>query len=140
MIDRFDKKKRSQIMSTVKNKNTAPEKNIRKALYSKGLRYKLQNKNLPGNPDLVFVKYNAVIFVNGCFWHKHDCRLASIPQTNGDFWLTKLSANVARDKKNIKKLKSMGWRIKVIWTCSLKNKMFISDSQLNEIVKWIKDR
>ncbi|GMU18828.1 MAG: hypothetical protein AMXMBFR12_00200 [Candidatus Babeliales bacterium] len=130
---------RSKMMAAVKNKNTAPEINVRKALYAKGMRYKLHNKKLPGNPDLVFAKYKAVIFINGCFWHKHNCRLVQIPQTNQEFWIDKLNKNAYRDEMNLAKLQEIGWRVKVIWLCVLKNKKtFSSAEQLDDIVQWIK--
>lgn len=130
---------RSKIMAAVKSKNTAPELNVRKALYAKGLRYRLNNKKNPGNPDLVFHKYKAVIFINGCFWHKHNCHLFQIPKTNTEFWLNKLNQNASRDELNIAKLHAMKWRVKIIWLCTLKNKKtFFSEKQIDDIVQWIK--
>ena len=127
-------------MAAVKNKNTAPEINVRKALFAKGMRYKLHNKKLPGNPDLVFAKHKAVIFINGCFWHMHNCRLMQIPQTNQQFWIDKLNKNAYRDEMNLAKLQEIGWRVKVIWLCELKNKKtFYSEEQVDETVRWIKE-
>ncbi|MGA8163648.1 MAG: DNA mismatch endonuclease Vsr [Waddliaceae bacterium] len=138
MVDKFDKKTRSRIMASVKNKDTKPEINIRKALFAQGLRYRLHDKKLPGHPDLVFPKYKAVIFIHGCFWHHHDCEHGKLPATNIDFWEKKLQGNAERDCQNIKKLEKMGWRVKVIWLCELKNKRKIGTKDyLNEIVKWI---
>jgi DNA mismatch endonuclease (patch repair protein) len=131
---------RSKMMAAVKNKNTAPEINVRKALFAKGMRYKLHNKKLPGNPDLVFAKHKAVIFINGCFWHMHNCRLMQIPQTNQQFWIDKLNKNAYRDEMNLAKLQEIGWRVKVIWLCELKNKKtFYSEEQVDETVRWIKE-
>lgn len=130
---------RSKMMAAVKSKNTAPEVNVRKALYAKGLRYRLHNKKLPGNPDLVFKKYKAVIFINGCFWHMHNCKFGQIPKTNKKFWLNKLSQNKKRDELNIAKLHEMKWRVKIIWLCMLKNKRtFISEKQIDDVIRWIK--
>jgi len=131
---------RSKMMAAVKSKNTEPELNVRKALYARGLRYRLHNKKLPGNPDLVFPKYKAVIFINGCFWHHHGCRLSQIPKTNYEFWLKKLNENARRDELNIAKLQSLEWKVKIIWLCMLKNKkVFYSEKQVDEVIKWIKD-
>ncbi len=138
MADIFDKAKRSCIMSLIKNKNTAPELNIRKELYSRGLRYTLHNKELPGTPDIVFNKYKAVIFINGCFWHQHSCKAAKLPQSNKDFWEKKLKNNLKRDEKILKNLKDMGWRTKVIWSCELKNKTFFKNQDdADKIFNWI---
>ncbi|NGX51875.1 MAG: Very short patch repair protein [Candidatus Anoxychlamydiales bacterium] len=140
MVDKFDKKTRSRVMAAIKNKNTKPEVNIRKALFAKGLRYRIHNKKLPGCPDIVFPKYKAVIFIHGCFWHNHDCKHGQLPKSNVNFWEEKLQKNVERDKKNIQILKYMGWKVKIIWSCKLKNKKeFQSIDYANDIVEWIKD-
>ncbi len=139
MADKFDKKTRSRIMASVKNKNTKPEVNIRKALFAQGLRYRLHDKKLLGHPDLVFPKYKAIIFIHGCFWHHHDCRHGRLPTSNIDFWKKKLQGNAERDYQNIQKLEEMGWRVKVIWLCELKDKnMFFSNQDLDELIKFIK--
>jgi DNA mismatch endonuclease (patch repair protein) len=141
VVDKVDKTTRSRMMASVKSKNTAPELNIRKALFARGLRYRLHNKNLPGSPDLVFPKHKAVIFIHGCFWHNHDCKHGKMPATNQEFWERKIQTNVERDLKNIKALKLIGWRIKVIWSCSLKNKKELrSESGIREIINWLKNR
>lgn len=138
MKDRLSKAARSRLMSSVRNKNTNPELNVRKALFAMGIRYRLHNKKLPGCPDLVFPKYNAIIFINGCFWHNHHCKHGRLPKTNRAFWLEKLKGNALRDKRNVIQLKNMGWRIKVIWSCTLKNKIkFDSDKCVEEIVNWL---
>ena len=94
MADVFSKKKRSQIMSNITGKNTMPELIIRKALFSEGYRYRLHRKDLPGNPDIVFPSRNKVIFINGCFWHGHNCKKAALPETNKQFWKKKINGNV----------------------------------------------
>ena len=109
-------------MSGIRSKNTKPELLIRKALFSKGFRYKLHDKSLPGKPDLVFPKYNAVIFIHGCFWHGHDCHLFKWPSTRREFWKTKITRNQEVDARNYKALKEEGWRILTIWECSIKGK------------------
>jgi DNA mismatch endonuclease (patch repair protein) len=140
MADKFDKKTRSRVMAAIKNKNTKPEVNIRKALFAKGFRYRIHNKKLPGCPDLVFSKYKAVIFIHGCFWHNHDCKLGKLPSTNLDFWKEKLEKNKERDLRNIVELKNMGWKVKVIWLCQIEDKKRLkSNDALLEIIKWIKE-
>ena len=97
------------------------DKAVRSLLYGMGYRFRLHRKDLPGKPDIVLRKYNAVIFVHGCFWHRHKgCKDSTIPSTNTEFWKKKFSDNVARDKKNQKLLRDLGWRIAVIWECELK--------------------
>lgn len=115
---------RSQNMSRVKSKNTKPEVFLRKLLWNKGFRYRLNYKDLPGSPDLYIPKYRVAIFVNGCFWHMHeDCRYSSIPKNNHEFWKNKLEGNVERDKKNYAQLESMGIKVIVVWGCEIKQMM-----------------
>ena len=122
MVDVFDKAKRSQIMASITAKDTKPELQVRKALHRLGYRYRLHDRNLPGTPDLIFRKYNAVIMVNGCFWHGHDCALFRMPATNREFWCNKIENNRKRDKKVLALLLDSGWRVLTIWECSLKGK------------------
>ena len=115
---------RSENMARVKNKNTQPEVYLRKLLWHMGFRYRLNYKNLPGSPDIYIPKYKAAIFVNGCFWHMHEnCKYASIPKNNHDFWKSKLEGNVQRDKQNYIKLESMGINVIVVWGCEIKQMM-----------------
>ena len=115
---------RSENMARVKNKNTQPEVYLRKLLWHRGFRYRLNYKSLPGSPDIYISKYKAAIFVNGCFWHMHEnCRYASIPKNNHDFWKNKLEGNVQRDKQNYIKLESMGINVIVVWGCEIKQMM-----------------
>ncbi|MBU1628011.1 DNA mismatch endonuclease Vsr [bacterium] len=132
MVDIFDKKKRSEIMSEISGKNTKPELLIRKVLFSEGYRYRLHRKELPGNPDIVFPGRKKVIFINGCYWHGHNCKKAALPETNKQFWKKKISGNVERDKKNLDKLLKMGWKSFVIWQCEIKK------SSLGNIIKQAK--
>lgn len=120
-MDVHDKKTRSYNMSRIKDKNTRPEEIVRKYLFSKGFRYRKNDKRLPGTPDIVLPKYKTVIFVNGCFWHGHkDCRYFVIPKTNTDFWLNKINTNIERDKRKQEALKELGWNVIVVWECELK--------------------
>jgi DNA mismatch endonuclease (patch repair protein) len=122
MADVVSKAKRSEMMAGIKGKNTKPEIVIRKALHRQGFRYKLHDKTLPGKPDLVFPKYKAVIEVNGCFWHLHNCHLFKWPKSKKEFWKEKLTKNKERDERNQKALEAEGWRLLVVWECALKGK------------------
>lgn len=120
-MDVHDKETRSYNMSRIKGKDTKPEEIVRKYLFSKGFRYRKNDKRLPGTPDIVFPKYKTAIFVNGCFWHGHkDCRYFVIPKTNTEFWLNKINANIERDRRKHNELKELGWKVIVVWECELK--------------------
>ena len=122
-MDKFSKEKRSDIMSHVRGKNTKPEEAIRKYLFSKGFRYRKNDKRYPGKPDIVLPKYHTVIFVNGCFWHQHPgCISAALPETNRDYWKAKLLRNVERDAVQIRQLEEMGWYVIVLWECEISSK------------------
>ena len=115
---------RSENMARVKSVNTKPEIFLRKLLWHKGFRYRVNYSKLPGKPDIYIPKYNTAIFVNGCFWHMHEnCKLSSIPKSNYDFWKNKLEGNVERDKKNYKELENMGIKVLVVWGCEIKEMM-----------------
>lgn len=122
MADVVDTKTRSRMMSGIRGKDTKPELVIRKKLHALGFRYKLHDKKLPGKPDLVFPKYNAVIFVNGCFWHGHNCHLFKWPTSREEFWRNKITRTKEKDRENIEKLLKDGWRILQIWECALKGR------------------
>lgn len=108
-------------MSAIKGKDTKPEMIVRKYLFSKGLRFRLHVRTLPGNPDIVLPKYKTVVFINGCFWHGHDgCRYSHLPKSNVEFWENKITANKSRDAANEIKLKQMGWRVIRVWECEIK--------------------
>jgi len=114
---------RSRNMSAIKSKNTKPEITVRKLLHSKGYRFRLHKKDLPGSPDIVLPKYKTVIFVHGCFWHRHqNCKYASNPKTRREFWEKKFKENIERDKKTQEKLKNLGWKTKIVWECEVKNR------------------
>ena len=113
---------RSRNMSAIKSKNTKPEIKVRKVLHSMGYRFRLHSKNLPGSPDIVLPKFKTVIFVHGCFWHRHEnCKYASIPKTRQEFWNKKFEENIKRDSEMQDKIKNLDWRSVVIWECETKN-------------------
>ena len=122
MPDIFSKEKRSEIMSKISGKETKPEIQVRKFLFSNGFRYRKNDKRYPGKPDIVLPKYKTVIFVHGCFWHGHDCSAGKLPETNKKFWQEKIGKSKERDAKNIAELENLGWNIIVIWQCEIKNK------------------
>lgn len=121
-MDRVSSEKRSLIMAAVRSKDTLPELAVRRLVHGLGYRYRLHAKNLPGCPDLVFPGRRKVIFVHGCFWHRHPkCRYSTIPKSRTDFWLAKFEKNVARDRRERRELKKLGWSVLVVWQCELKN-------------------
>ncbi|MGJ7531064.1 very short patch repair endonuclease [Variovorax sp. GB1P17] len=112
---------RSRMMASIRGKNTRPELLLRSAMFAAGFRYRLHVRGLPGSPDLVFPKYRAVLFVHGCFWHRHDnCRYTTSPKSNEDFWRVKFEGNVSRDARNVAQLMEQGWRVATVWECALK--------------------
>lgn len=125
-------------MSGIRSKNTKPELIIRKGLHSRGFRFRLHSSGLPGKPDLVFPKYKAVIFVNGCFWHGHDCNLFKWPSTRLEFWKNKIERNRFRDTEVMAALEKKGWKILLVWECALKGKGKIPLPEvLEECATWL---
>ncbi|TDP46462.1 T/G mismatch-specific endonuclease [Aminicella lysinilytica] len=120
MLDDHTLEQRSYNMSKIKRKDTKPELIVRKYLFSKGLRYRIDDKRYPGRPDLVLPKYKTVIYVNGCFWHHHNCKYFVWPKSNIEYWREKIEKNVSRDTLNYNKMKDMGWSVIIIWECQLK--------------------
>lgn len=121
MADVHTKVIRSFNMSRIKGKNTKPEMVVRRFLHAQGFRYKLHDKTLPGKPDLVLPKYRIVIFIHGCFWHRHEnCRYFVIPKTRTDWWLNKINKNVANDENVVNLLHAAGWKAIIVWECDLK--------------------
>ena len=138
MADVVDKVTRSRMMSGIRSKDTKPEIAIRKALFSRGFRYRLHDKVLPGKPDLVFPRFNAVIFVDGCYWHMHDCALFKMPSSRRDFWKAKLEANRRRDKLVREQLTELDWRHMTVWECALKGKQRLDfESLISSLESWI---
>lgn len=123
-------------MAKIRGDETQPEIVVRKFLFSQGFRFRKNVKTLPGKPDIVLPKYKTVIFINGCFWHKHkNCKKAQLPETRKEFWEKKINGNVERDKKNIRQLKKPGWQVIVLWQCRLGKKQ--SDKWQNSLIEKI---
>ena len=135
MADTHSKEVRSMNMSHIRSTNSKPEEKVRKFLFSKGLRYRKNVRNLPGCPDLVFRKYKTVVFVNGCFWHHHDCGRFVWPSSNEEYLHKKIDRNVERDAQNTKELMGMGWRVLTIWECELKKT--VAEKNLLELYEQI---
>lgn len=110
---------RSDVMARIRSKNTVPELTVRSAVHAAGFRYRLHKKNLPGSPDIVFTRFSIVVFINGCFWHGHDCKDGTRPASNTEYWNGKISCNISRDKRNFAALRRQGWKVVVIWNCKL---------------------
>lgn len=135
MVDVLTKQQRSFNMSQIRDKNTKPEITVRSIVHRMGFRYSLHNKKLPGKPDLVLTRHKKIIFVHGCFWHMHHCRYGKVkPATNKKFWQNKRQGNVTRDRRNLKKLRNLGWKVLVIWECQIKK----PEKLINKISNFLK--
>ena len=132
MANNHSKAVRSKNMSHIRSKDTKPEITVRKYLFAKGFRYRKNVKELPGCPDIVLPKYRTVIFVNGCFWHKHDCSRFVWPSSNTDYWRSKIEKNVERDKENKEQLNKNGWKVLVVWECQLKKT--VAEKTLSDLI------
>lgn len=135
MADNLSKEVRHRNMSHIRSINSKPEEKARKYLFAKGFRYRKNVRALPGCPDIVLPKYKAVIFVNGCFWHMHSCRRFAWPSSNMEYWIPKITRNAERDKRSYAELRSMGWRVIVVWECELKKKTF--EETMNRVISEI---
>ncbi len=133
MTDIVDPETRSKMMSGIRGKNTKPELQIRSQLHKLGFRYRLHDDQLPGKPDITLKKYHAVIFVHGCFWHRHGCHLFKWPETRSEFWKKKINRNHEKDMKVLQSLRSSGWRVCVVWECAIKG----TDKNIQVIAKSI---
>lgn len=129
MVDRLTPENRSALMARIGPKNTKPELTVRRLLHARGWRYRLHRKGLPGTPDIVFGRRKAVLFVHGCFWHGHRCRLGRLPKTRSEFWSEKIEGNRSRDARKVDQLVEQGWRVMMVWQCGLKD----ADRALREI-------
>ncbi len=139
MVDVLTPDQRSWIMGRIRGSNTKPELWVRRGLFALGFRYRLHQRQLPGTPDLVLPRYRAVIFVNGCFWHGHNCHLYRLPSTRTGFWQSKVEKNRIRDKENNDRLRELGWRILTIWECALRGRTRESaDTVLQSAASWLR--
>ena len=134
MADRISKDIRSRNMSRIRGKDTSIEIKVRKYLFGQGFRYRKNVKDLPGKPDIVLPKYRTAIFINGCFWHHHGCKLALYPKTNSDFWLTKINKNVDNDKRNQEMLLSAGYQVITIWECDIEKRF---DETMKNVIDFL---
>lgn len=134
MVDRLTPERRSWLMSRVRGKNTNPEMRVRRVAHALGLRFRLHRRDLAGQPDLVFPKHRVVLFVHGCFWHRHPgCRKATDPKSREEYWQVKFSGNVKRDARVVEELEKLGWRVGTIWECESKSEEVIA-AQLSALI------
>jgi len=134
MTDTVSKATRSKIMSSVKSQDTKPELRVRSLLHAMDFRFRLRRKDLPGKPDVVLPKYNTVVFVHGCFWHRHPgCKKSSTPTTRVEFWQEKFRKNVERDRRVVAELTNLGWTVIVVWECELRDEYALSERLRNEL-------
>ncbi|MCV6589180.1 MAG: DNA mismatch endonuclease Vsr [Marinobacterium sp.] len=139
MTDIVDKATRSRMMSGIQARNTRPERLLRSLLHRAGFRFRLHDKQLPGSPDLILPRYRTVIFVHGCYWHRHPrCKLAYTPKTRTEFWQQKFNGNVARDRRDTDALLQAGWRVVIVWECGLRA-VAKGDKNLDWLIQELRD-
>ena len=131
--DIYDPATRSRVMSRIRGKDTAPEITVRRLLHRHGFRFRLHRKDLPGCPDIVLPKLQVVVFVHGCFWHQHECKLGKLPRSRRSYWLPKMNRNRARDALAVGKLKRLGWRVIVVWECQLRKPIQLETKLLRQL-------
>lgn len=137
--DVVDPATRSRMMSGIRGANTRPELTIRQGLHRRGFRYRLHDRKLPGKPDMVFPALKAVIFVNGCFWHRHECHLFKWPATREEFWRRKISRNREKDRENRQALRAAGWRVLTVWECAMKGRYRRPTDEVHNLAaEWLK--
>lgn len=138
VVDVHNSEQRARNMRAVRSRNTSPELVVRKILFSRGFRFRLHVRSLPGAPDIVLPKHRAVVFVHGCFWHGHDCYLFKTPQTRTDFWLGKIAANRDRDARHVELLRTAGWRVFQVWECALRGPLRCTHDEIGEaLAEWM---
>jgi DNA mismatch endonuclease (patch repair protein) len=139
MVDRVDKETRHRIMRANRARNTEPELIVRRALFARGLRYRVHNPSLPGRPDIVFAMHKTVVFVHGCFWHGHSCRRKPHAKSNTTYWQEKIEKNKRRDLDIRNRLLQMGWRVLVIWECAVRRRTqpFAESTDLDRVASWL---
>ena len=136
MADIVDRATRSRMMAGIRSRDTKPELVLRRAIHARGLRYRLHDRQLPGSPDLVFRRFSAVCFVHGCFWHRHTgCPYATTPSTREEFWRAKFNENTERDERNRRELFHAGWRIAIVWECTLRKQAAAEMAQ--QLERWL---
>lgn len=138
MTDIVDRATRSRMMSGIRGRDTRPEMLVRRRLHRLGFRFRLHVRGMPGKPDLVLARYHAVIFVNGCFWHGHNCPFFRVPGTRKDFWSDKIAGNKANDRKVRKLLLAAGWRVGVVWECALRGAGEDQDKVGRRLASWLR--
>ena len=139
MTDTVDRQTRSRIMQAVPRLHTHPERVVRRGLHRLGFRFRVADRRLPGSPDLKLPRYRVVVFVNGCFWHRHEgCRYAQMPSSNRAWWARKFASNVSRDTRNVRQLLDAGWRVIVVWECALRGDRGQRDNVIEELAAWIR--
>jgi DNA mismatch endonuclease (patch repair protein) len=136
VADVFSRAKRSEVMSRIRGKNTDPELQLRRGLFAQGFRYRLHARDLPGRPDIVFPRYKAAVYVNGCFWHGHECHLFKWPKENAKFWRTKLTGNVERDRRMQDRIAAAGWRVMTVWECEVRSD---AASAVQRLADWLRE-
>lgn len=138
MADILTPSERSDLMSRIKGKDTSPELLVRRMLHAAGFRFRRHAKDIPGRPDIFLRSRETLVFVNGCFWHGHDCPGTRLPKSNRRFWNAKIKANMARDARNLAECRKLGWRVLVVWECALRGKGRLSEERLSrEIITWL---
>ena len=138
MADVVSAEKRSQMMAGIRGKNTKPELLVRRALHRRGFRFRLHKRELPGRPDILLPRYKAAIFVNGCFWHGHNCKYFNLPKTNTAFWREKINANRERDARKTKQLIDLGYRVHCIWECQTRTGLQTFDDLIDSLASDIR--
>lgn len=140
MVDKLTPDERSRNMAAIKATSTSLEIYIRRIIFSEGFRYRINQKNLPGKPDIVLPKYKTIIFIHGCFWHRHQCHLGCTPQSNLNYWVKKFDSNIERDRNNLQSLLSLNWKVVIVWECALRGKLRLSEDLLRyKLISTIKD-
>jgi DNA mismatch endonuclease, patch repair protein len=141
MSDVVDAATRSRMMAGIRGTDTAPEKQVRSMLHRNGFRFSLHRKDLAGKPDIVLPKYSAVIFVHGCFWHRHRCHMFKWPKSNAKFWRDKINSNAKRDKRDVALLLKNGWRVLTVWECALKGARAMQKDRLcKRVAAWLRSK
>lgn len=138
MVDVVDSATRSRMMSGIRGRNTKPEILVRSLLHRHGFRFRLNVRKLPGKPDIVLPRYHAVVFVHGCFWHGHDCELFKWPKTHPDFWRKKIRNNQANDNRAKELLLASGWRVCIVWECTLRGAKTDFETMIQKLADWLR--